>query len=172
MHPMARLDGIAAPYLDDQRLHEGGSLWVTRMVGKSRMVGSVDVAVLDAVGDELRLEILRLVGERPASTAQLARTLDRPKGTVGYHVKVLERAGLVRVVRTRRVRAVTEKLYGRTETDLSTFGVVQARMLEADAEHFVRRLQELAEEFAAAGSRAGTNFVLVAAVYADRRGDS
>ena len=36
-----------------------------------------------------------------------------PKGTVGHHVKVLERAGLVSVVRTRQVRAVTEKYYGR-----------------------------------------------------------
>jgi predicted transcriptional regulator len=35
------------------------------------------------------------------------------KGTVAHHVKVLERAGLVRVVRTRQVRAVTEKYYGR-----------------------------------------------------------
>jgi hypothetical protein len=37
-----------------------------------------------------------------------------PKGTVGHHLKVLERAGLIRVVRTRKVRAVTEKFYGRT----------------------------------------------------------
>jgi hypothetical protein len=29
-------------------------------------------------------------------------------------VKVLEKAGLIRVVRTRQVRALTEKLYGRT----------------------------------------------------------
>jgi hypothetical protein len=36
-----------------------------------------------------------------------------PKGTAGYHVGVLERAGLVRVVATRRVRAMTEKYYGR-----------------------------------------------------------
>jgi DNA-binding transcriptional ArsR family regulator len=129
----------------------------------------VDVAVLAAVGDELRLEILRLVAERPSSTVELARRLGRPKGTVGYHVKILERVGLVRVVRTRRVRAVTEKYYGRADADLSTFGVVQARMLEADAEHFVRRLDELVDEFAHSGSRAGTNFVLVAAIYADRR---
>jgi hypothetical protein len=33
---------------------------------------------------------------------------------VGHHVKVLEKAGLIRVVRTRQVRALTEKLYGRT----------------------------------------------------------
>jgi len=39
--------------------------------------------------------------------------LDTPKGTVGHHLKVLESAGLVRVVRTRKVRALTEKYYGR-----------------------------------------------------------
>jgi predicted ArsR family transcriptional regulator len=33
---------------------------------------------------------------------------------VGHHLKVLEAAGLIRVVRTRKVRAVTEKFYGRT----------------------------------------------------------
>jgi predicted ArsR family transcriptional regulator len=43
----------------------------------------------------------------------IAEKLGLPKGTVGYHVKVLEKAGLVRVVRTRQVRAVTEKFYGR-----------------------------------------------------------
>jgi len=32
---------------------------------------------------------------------------------VGHHLKVLERAGLIRIVRTRQVRAVTEKYYGR-----------------------------------------------------------
>lgn len=36
-----------------------------------------------------------------------------PKGTVGHHLKVLEKNDLVRVVRTRQVRALTEKYYGR-----------------------------------------------------------
>ena len=39
--------------------------------------------------------------------------MDLPKGTVGHHLKVLERAGLIRIVHTRQVRAVTEKFYGR-----------------------------------------------------------
>jgi len=39
--------------------------------------------------------------------------LETPKGTVGHHLKVLEAAGLIRVVRTRKVRALTEKYYGR-----------------------------------------------------------
>jgi predicted ArsR family transcriptional regulator len=54
-----------------------------------------------------------LLRERAASTTELAGVLETPKGTVGHHLKVLEQAGLVRVVRTRKVRALTEKFYGR-----------------------------------------------------------
>ena len=54
-----------------------------------------------------------LLRERAASTSELATVLETPKGTVGHHLKVLESAGLIRVVRTRKVRALTEKYYGR-----------------------------------------------------------
>jgi DNA-binding transcriptional ArsR family regulator len=54
-----------------------------------------------------------LLRERAASTTELAAALETPKGTVGHHLKVLERAGLIRVVRTRKVRALTERYYGR-----------------------------------------------------------
>ena len=68
---------------------------------------------LRALADELRAKIVFLLRERAASITELAQALDSPKGTVGHHVKVLERAGLIRVVRTRKVRALTEKYYGR-----------------------------------------------------------
>jgi DNA-binding transcriptional ArsR family regulator len=54
-----------------------------------------------------------MLRERAASTSELATALETPKGTVGHHLKVLEAAGLIRVVRTRKVRALTEKYYGR-----------------------------------------------------------
>jgi DNA-binding transcriptional ArsR family regulator len=54
-----------------------------------------------------------LIRERAASITELSEALSMPKGTVGHHVKVLENAGLIRVVRTRKVRALTEKYYGR-----------------------------------------------------------
>jgi DNA-binding transcriptional ArsR family regulator len=60
-----------------------------------------------------RTKILFLLRERAASITELAEALSSPKGTVGHHVKVLEQAGLIRVVRTRKVRALTEKYYGR-----------------------------------------------------------
>jgi DNA-binding transcriptional ArsR family regulator len=70
-------------------------------------------AQLRALGDEIRGRIVALLREQAASATDLAELLTMPKGTVGHHLKVLERAGLVHVVRTRRVRAVTEKYYGR-----------------------------------------------------------
>ena len=69
---------------------------------------------LKALGDRTRMAILDLVLERAASVTELAAALGKPKSTVAHHVEVLRRAGLLRVVRTRKVRAVTEAFYGRT----------------------------------------------------------
>jgi DNA-binding transcriptional ArsR family regulator len=69
---------------------------------------------LRALADDVRTAIVALLRERALSTQQLSEKLGIPKGTAGYHLKVLERAGLVHIVRTRKVRAVTEKFYGRT----------------------------------------------------------
>ena len=55
-----------------------------------------------------------LLHERAATVTELAAAVERPKSTVAHHVKVLKEAGLVRVVRTRRVRAIEERFYGRT----------------------------------------------------------
>jgi len=68
---------------------------------------------LRALADDLRATLIALLRERARSTQELSEELKLPKGTVGHHLKVLEAAGLIRVVRTRKVRAVTEKFYGR-----------------------------------------------------------
>ena len=67
-----------------------------------------------ALGHPLRNTILGLLHERAATVSDLAVALERPKSTVAHHVKVLAEAGLVQVVRTRRVRAIEERFYGRT----------------------------------------------------------
>jgi DNA-binding transcriptional ArsR family regulator len=71
-------------------------------------------AEVRAIAHPLRTTILGLLHERAATVTELAQAVDRPKSSVAYHVQVLESAGLVRVVRTRRVRAVEERYYGRT----------------------------------------------------------
>jgi DNA-binding transcriptional ArsR family regulator len=66
-----------------------------------------------AISDPLRTTILGLLHERAATVTELATAVKRPKSTVAHHVKVLADAGILRVVRTRRVRAIEERFYGR-----------------------------------------------------------
>jgi DNA-binding transcriptional ArsR family regulator len=67
-----------------------------------------------AIGDPMRTTILGLLHERAATVTELAAAVKSPKSTVAHHVNVLAAAGLLRVVRTRRVRAIDERFYGRT----------------------------------------------------------
>jgi len=67
-----------------------------------------------ALFEDTRLRIVDLLLERAATVTELAAVLEKPKGTVGHHVSVLEQAGLIRVVRTQRFRAIEAKFYGRT----------------------------------------------------------
>jgi DNA-binding transcriptional ArsR family regulator len=96
-----------------------------------------DPEQLRALAGDIRARIVMLLRERAASTTELAAALGMPKGTVGHHVKVLERAGLIRVVATRPIRAVTEKFYGRVarlfviKTDETDEGVVGEGALAA-----------------------------------------
>jgi DNA-binding transcriptional ArsR family regulator len=69
---------------------------------------------LRAMAGPLRGTILDLLLERAATVAELAAAVKRPKSTVAHHVNVLVDAKMLRVVRTRRVRAVEERYYGRT----------------------------------------------------------
>jgi DNA-binding transcriptional ArsR family regulator len=73
---------------------------------------------LRALADPLRESLLDLLHERAATVTELAQAVGRPKSTVAYHVNVLVSAGLLRVVRTKRVRAVEERYYGRVARTL------------------------------------------------------
>jgi DNA-binding transcriptional ArsR family regulator len=67
-----------------------------------------------ALVDPLRSTLLDLLLERAATVSELAAAVDRPKSTVAHHVAVLMDADLLTVVRTRKVRAIEERFYGRT----------------------------------------------------------
>ena len=71
-------------------------------------------AQLRALADPIRSMILDLLLERAATVTELASAIGRPKSTVAHHVAVLVNVGMLRVVRTRRVRAIEERYYGRT----------------------------------------------------------
>jgi DNA-binding transcriptional ArsR family regulator len=73
---------------------------------------------LRALADPLRRTLLELLLERAATVTEMAQAVGRPKSTVAYHVNLLLDTGLVRVVRTRRVRAIQERYYGRVARTL------------------------------------------------------
>ena len=68
---------------------------------------------LHALADATRWRILGRLLDGPASVQELARALGVAKGTIGHHVRVLDGAGLVRVVEEQRVRGVVQKRYAR-----------------------------------------------------------
>jgi DNA-binding transcriptional ArsR family regulator len=69
---------------------------------------------LRAMAHRVRGTILELVNERAATVGELAEAIGRPKSTIAYHVDVLVESEMLKVVRTRKVRAIDERFYGRT----------------------------------------------------------
>jgi DNA-binding transcriptional ArsR family regulator len=136
-------------------------------------------ARLKALGDPLRMLILDLVLEQAMTVTELAERVGRPRGTVAHHVDLLVDVGLLQVVRTRKVRAMEERFYGRTartivfpdhaydgdlpffadariiaDTDppdgtAGGFSMRSVRIPDELAAAFVERMQALALEFSA-----------------------
>ena len=149
-----------------------------------------------ALGSALRLRIVDLVLERAMTVTELAERVGRKRGTVAYHVDLLVTAGLLKVVRTRKVRAIDERFYGRTartfrvrqEPDTLPFlveaekqaapaqdGVPRgstirhARIPAARAQEYVDRLHALALEFSAEPRGGDTEFALMFHLFATSR---
>lgn len=66
-----------------------------------------------AIFDPFRGILLELLLKRAATVQELAAAVKRPKSTVAYHVGLLTDAGVLKVVRTRKVRGIEERFYGR-----------------------------------------------------------
>jgi DNA-binding transcriptional ArsR family regulator len=152
-------------------------------------------AQLKAIANGTRSDVLNLLSERAATVSQLADALGKPKGTVGYHAKVLQDAGLIRVVRTNQVRAMTEKYYGRTGRTIvfgkvpkpddplwfvndalkhldfdseAAFPMFTSRVARVPEEHvveFAARILELADEFLEIPRQGDTVYGFLAGVF-------
>ncbi len=70
-----------------------------------------DPRYVKAMSHPLRVRILALLDERTASPVELAGWLGATLGTTAYHVRTLERMGLVELVRETRVRGAVEHHY-------------------------------------------------------------
>jgi DNA-binding transcriptional ArsR family regulator len=70
-----------------------------------------DARYVKAMSHPLRVRIVALLDERTASPVELAGWLGATLGTVAYHVRTLERMGLIELVRETRVRGAVEHHY-------------------------------------------------------------
>jgi DNA-binding transcriptional ArsR family regulator len=125
---------------------------------------------LRALADDARRRIVAVLRERAATTTELAEDVGLAKGTVAHHLKVLETAGLVRVVRTRRVRALTESFYGRVARlfvikSTDDYSQLRVRLSPADAATFQRRLEKLVRDVQAAAAAKGEEYELMATLF-------
>src|SRR5262245_4300265 len=70
---------------------------------------------LRALGDPLRVRLGLLLLEAPRTVKEMAEALDLPTTRLYYHVKILEKHGLVEVVERRMVSGIEERRYGAIE---------------------------------------------------------
>jgi DNA-binding transcriptional ArsR family regulator len=66
---------------------------------------------LRAIADPLRVRIVEALALRPMTATQVGEELDEPAPKAHYHVRELERVGLVRLVETRERGGILEKYY-------------------------------------------------------------
>jgi DNA-binding transcriptional ArsR family regulator len=76
---------------------------------------------LRALAHPLRLRLLEEFAGAPRTTMQVAAAMGEPPTRLYHHVNALERAGILRLARTRQVRGTTEKYF---EVAKKSFGVV------------------------------------------------
>ena len=117
------------------------TVFPVRRIFPSMPPPTADLVILDSperaavVLDPLRIRILERLRE-PGSAASVAAELELPRQRVGYHVKELEKAGLLQLVGEQRRGNCTE------------------RLLRASARHYLVAPQALGELGADAGSAA------------------
>lgn len=66
---------------------------------------------LRAIADELRSRIVEALAHRAMTATQLGELLGQPASKIHYHVRELERVGLIRLVATREKSGILEKYY-------------------------------------------------------------
>ena len=98
-----------------------------------------DLALIDELTHPIRGTIARRLKE-PHTVAELAELLDVPVTRLYHHVNRLEENGLIRVVATRRVGAVTERRYHVTALG---FGIDRRLLEDADPEALAKAMSAL-----------------------------
>ncbi|WP_432889281.1 ArsR/SmtB family transcription factor [Kribbella sp. CA-245084] len=91
----------------------------------------------------IRRQLLELLRE-PASATQVAATLDLPRQRVNYHLRELEKAGLVELVEERQRRGFTERILRASAGLVVDPGVMGRAFTEIQDQYAAEHLVEVA----------------------------
>ena len=80
-------------------------------------------AQMKALSHPVRVRILRVLMTKAATVEQLADELGEASGRIHYHVKMLERHGLIKLVNTKQKLGVVEKYYRAVASVFEVAGV-------------------------------------------------
>jgi DNA-binding transcriptional ArsR family regulator len=84
------------------------------MPNQEPVTNITDPRWLRAISHPIRIRLLAMLDEEPASPVVLASKLNQPLGTIAYHVRTLYDLGLLKLVSTRQRRGATEHYYKTT----------------------------------------------------------
>jgi DNA-binding transcriptional ArsR family regulator len=90
------------------------------MPNQEPVTNITDPRWLRAISHPIRIRLLAMLDEEPASPVILASKLNQPLGTIAYHVRTLYDLGLLKLVSTRQRRGATEHYYKTTGHPSST----------------------------------------------------
>ena len=113
-----------------------------------------DPRYVKAMSHPLRVRILAMLDERTASPVELAGWLGASLGTVAYHVRTLERIGLVELVHETRVRGAVEHHYrscGRPQVSDEAWAAAPAIAKQAAVSASLQTIDAYARAASAAG---------------------
>lgn len=89
----------------------GGFSTIALMPNQEPVTNITDPRWLRAISHPIRIRLLAMLDEEPASPVILASKLNQPLGTIAYHVRTLYDLGLLKLVSTRQRRGATEHYY-------------------------------------------------------------
>jgi DNA-binding transcriptional ArsR family regulator len=103
---------------------------------------------LKMLSDPLRMRLVEVLRRHPATVKELAAVVELAPRSLYYHINLLERHGLIRVVRTRVVSGIIEKTY-RATAYVFAFAQLSASGGAAMAETVGAQFHSTQQEFAA-----------------------
>jgi DNA-binding transcriptional ArsR family regulator len=97
-----------------------------------------DLETLRVLTDPLRLQILEVLNQNPQTVGQVADKLGLASSRLYYHFNMLEERGLIKVVETRTISNMIEKIYWVTAEEIEFNKELLNFSLEGGQENFVK----------------------------------